>query len=91
VIDLWYVIGSVCIPGLLLPVLGIYIRPFLLRRSYAVVALLLPTIVSLGWLIMGTLYPSDNQGYLYLGVEPFYPGLLIAVIIWLIGRERQVE
>jgi len=88
VIDLWYVIGSVCIPGLLIPVLGIYIRPFLLRRSYAVVALLLPIMVSLVWLIMGTLFPSDNQGYLYLGIEPFYPGLLVAMVIWMIGRQR---
>jgi SSS family solute:Na+ symporter len=88
VIDLWYVIGSVCIPGLLIPVLGIYIRPFLLRRSYAVVALLLPIMVSLVWLIMGTLFPSDNQGYLYLGIEPFYPGLLVAMVIWVIGRQR---
>ena len=88
VIDLWYVIGSVCIPGLLIPVLGIYLRPFLLRRSYAVVALLLPIMVSLVWLIMGTLFPSDNQGYLYLGIEPFYPGLLVAMVIWVIGRQR---
>jgi len=88
VIDLWYVIGSVCIPGLLIPVLGIYLRPFLLRRSYAVVALLLPIMVSLVWLIMGTLFPSDNQGYLYLGIEPFYPGLLVAMVIWMIGRQR---
>jgi len=88
VIDLWYVIGSVCIPGLLIPVLGIYIRPFLLRRSYAVVALLLPIMVSLVWLIMGTLFTSDNQGYLYLGIEPFYPGLLVAMVIWMIGRQR---
>jgi SSS family solute:Na+ symporter len=89
VIDLWYVIGSVCIPGLLIPVLGIYLRPFLLRRSYAVLGLVLPIIVSLGWLIAGTLQPSSEQGYLFLGVEPFYPGLAVAIIIWVIGRDRE--
>lgn len=88
VIDLWYVIGSVCIPGLLIPVLGIYLRPFFLQRSYAILGLVLPILVSLAWLILGTLYPADNQGYLYLGVEPFYPGLLVAVLIWALGRER---
>lgn len=90
VIDLWYVIGSVCIPGLLIPVLGIYLRPFLLRRSYAVLALILPILVSLGWLIAGTLNPSANQGYLYLGVEPFYPGLAVAIALWVMGREKQI-
>lgn len=87
VIDLWYVIGSVCIPGLLIPVLGIYLRPFLLRRSYATLALVIPILASLAWLILGTFYPADDQGYLYLGVEPFYPGLLVAVLIWILGRE----
>ncbi|WP_340105886.1 sodium:solute symporter family protein [Rhodohalobacter sp. 8-1] len=89
VIDLWYVIGSVCIPGLLIPVLGIYLRPFRLRRSRAAVALIMPILISFGWLILGTLYPTGNQGYLYLGVEPFYPGLFVAGAIWLIGRKRR--
>ncbi len=88
VIDLWYVIGSVCIPGLLIPVLGVYLRPFQLQRSYAVTGLLLPILTSLGWLIAGTLMQSGSDGYLYLGVEPFYPGLAVAVVIWLIGREK---
>lgn len=91
VIDLWYVIGSVCIPGLLIPVLGVYLRPFLLRRSYAVLALILPILVSLGWLIAGTLNPTADQGYLYLGVEPFYPGLAVAVLLWTVGREKQTS
>lgn len=91
VIDLWYVIGSVCIPGLLIPVLGIYLRPFLLKRSYAVIALLLPIGVSLGWLIAGTLNPTAEQGYLYLGVEPFYPGLAVAVLLWMAGRDREAS
>ena len=91
VIDLWYVIGSVCIPGLLMPVLGIYLRAFRLRRSSAVVALLLPILVSLGWLIAGTLQPSADQGYLYLGVEPFYPGLAAAIMIWIVGRDREAS
>ena len=91
VIDLWYVIGSVCIPGLLIPVLGVYIRFFSLRRSYVVYALVAPITISLGWLIMGTLQSSDGQGYLYLGIEPFYPGLLVAIIIWMTGRDRRVK
>lgn len=89
VIDLWYVIGSVCIPGLLIPVLGIYLRAFQLRISFAVVAIVVPILISFTWLIFGTLYPADDQGYLFMGVEPFYPGLLVAVLIWLMGREKK--
>jgi SSS family solute:Na+ symporter len=88
VIDLWYVIGSVCIPGLLIPVLGVYIRLFGLRRSYVSYALVVPISVSLGWLVLGTLQAAEGAGYLFLGVEPFYPGLLVAIIIWLMGRDK---
>ena len=91
VIDLWYVIGSVCIPGLLIPVLGVYIRLFGLRRSYVSYALVVPITVSLGWLVLGTLQSAEGAGYLFLGVEPFYPGLLVAIIIWLMGREKSTS
>lgn len=88
VIDLWYVIGSVCIPGLLIPVLGIYLRAFQLRTSFAVVAIILPILISLTWLVLGTLHAVDDQGYLFMGIEPFYPGLATAALIWILGRER---
>lgn len=88
VIDLWYVIGSVCIPGLLIPVLGIYIRIFQVKNSFVVVAITLPILISFSWLLLGTIYPTGGQGYLFMGVEPFYPGLGAALILWLAGREK---
>jgi len=88
VIDLWYVIGSVCIPGLLIPVLGIYVRPFQLRRPFAVPAIIIPILISFTWLVLGTLQAVDEQGYLFMGIEPFYPGLATAALIWILGRER---
>ena len=91
VIDLWYVIGSVCIPGLLIPVLGIYLRSFQLKMSFVIPAIVIPILISLCWLTLGTLYPADDQGYLFYGIEPFYPGLIVAVLIWAAGRERDIE
>ncbi|WP_158607367.1 sodium:solute symporter [Rhodohalobacter sp. SW132] len=88
VIDLWYVIGSVCIPGLLIPVLGIYLPIFQLRTVFALPALVIPILISLTWLILGTYFPAGGEGYLYMGVEPFYPGLFVAFVIWLIGRAK---
>lgn len=86
VIALWYVIGSVLIPGLLFPVLGIYLPFFRLKRSVAVWALSLPCLVAACWLFLGTLTTGDLYRYAFLGWEPFYPGLLTAVFIWLTGR-----
>ena len=86
VIDLWYVIGSVFIPGLLIPVLGIYLKPFTLRPGYVFLSILGCTAVSFTWLVLGTLYPTETGGYAYLGMEPFYPGLFTALFLWFFGR-----
>lgn len=88
VIDLWYVIGSVFIPGLLVPVLGIYLRHFSLKPQFVYYSIIGCTLVSFTWLTLGTLYPPADGGYAFLGMEPFYPGLFLAIIIWFIGREK---
>ena len=86
VIALWYVIGSVLIPGLLIPVLGIYLPFFRLKPGAALPALILPCVVSAIWLILGTLTGDDVYQYIFLGLEPFYPGILTAIFIWFFGR-----
>ncbi len=86
VIALWYVIGSVLIPGLLIPVLGIYLPFFRIKKTFAVWAIVIPCGISMIWLVMGTLTTSDLYQYAFLGWEPFYPGLFSALLIWLTGR-----
>lgn len=86
VIDLWYVIGSVMIPGLLIPVLGVYLPLFTLQKRWALTAIVASIAVSLVWLILGTVTSRELYSYTFLGVEPFYPGLAASVLIWLFGR-----
>jgi len=86
VIDLWYVIGSVFIPGLLVPVLGIYLKPFRVPPSFVLYSIIGCTAVSLSWLLLGTLFTAEDGGYTFYGVEPFYPGLFTAIILWIWGR-----
>lgn len=88
VIDLWYVIGSVFIPGLLIPVLGIYLKPFQLSARHVFFSIVACTFVSLFWLVLGTLFPQAGDGYAFYGIEPFYPGLLIAILLWTYGRSK---
>jgi solute:Na+ symporter, SSS family len=88
VIDLWYVIGSVFIPGMLIPVLGIYLNPFKMTPRFVLASIIGCTLVSFSWLILGTIDPDQAEGYAYLGIEPFYPGLLTAILLWAIGREN---
>lgn len=86
VIDLWYIIGSVFIPGLLIPVLGIYLTPFRLPGIYVFYSIIGCTFVSFFWLILGTIYAPEFGGTMFLGVEPFYPGLLVAILLWGYGK-----
>ena len=86
VIDLWYVIGSVMIPGILIPVLGVYLSPFRLSSAYTRAIILSGIGVSLFWLILGTIYNPGLYSYAFLGLEPFYPGLGASLVIWLVGR-----
>jgi len=85
VIDLWYIIGSIFIPGLLIPVLGIYLSPFRLPSNYVFYSIIGCTFVSFTWLILGTLYAPEFGGTMFLGIEPFYPGLLVAILLWVFG------
>lgn len=86
VIDLWYIIGSIFIPGLLVPVLGIYLTPFRLPAEYVFYSIIGCTFVSFSWLILGTVYAPEFGGTMFLGVEPFYPGLLVAILLWGYGK-----
>ena len=86
VIALWYVIGSVLIPGLLFPVLGVYLPLFRFHPSFAIWVLVVPCVVSITWLGLGTITGESLYNYAYWGWEPFYPGLFAAVIIWWAGK-----
>ncbi|MCH8548880.1 MAG: hypothetical protein LAT80_08385, partial [Balneolaceae bacterium] len=91
VIDLWYVIGSVFIPGLLIPVIGVYLKLFRLKTGFVYATIIGATAVSFLWLVLGTIYPDVDGGYAYKGIEPFYPGLFAAISLWLIGRDRDAK
>lgn len=87
VIDLWYVIGSVMIPGLLIPVLGVYLKIFRLKQNWVRPTMWVSIAVSLIWLILGTLTSNTAYSYTFLGIEPFYPGLFVSIGCWLMGRD----
>ncbi len=89
VIDLWYVLGSVFIPGLLIPVLGVYLTVFRLKPLYVHATLIGCTAVSFIWLTLGTIYQTEEYAYAFLGIEPFYPGLFLSIFFWLIGRDKE--
>ena len=77
VVRLWYVTGSIIVPGILIPFLVTFYYKSNLPKNI-IQLMVLPVMVGIMWFIMGNItggYPLD--------LEPFYPGLLTSLIIYL--------
>jgi SSS family solute:Na+ symporter len=74
VVGLWYLIGSLFIPGLLLPFLLTF-TPAERSDRQGVLLLTLPLLVTCAWFAWGQI-----QGEYPLQLEPFYPGVLTSLV-----------
>jgi len=75
VVNLWYGLGSILVPGLVLPFLLSFknIRP----SSGMTLMMVAPVTVGAMWMVIG----NFTGGY-PLGFEPFYPGMLVSIFIY---------
>lgn len=86
VIQLWYTIGAIVIPGLLVPIISSYFDSLKISARYAFSAMLSGWLISFGWLILGyTTSPTVSYPF---GIEPMYSGLVVSLIIWVFGKFR---
>ncbi len=85
VIKLWYTIGTVIIPGLLVPLVTSYFERWKVPSRYAFAAMILGWLTSTCWLLIGWTQQLGASEYYPLGIEPMYPGLLVSVFIWGMG------
>ncbi|MFZ0390016.1 MAG: sodium:solute symporter family protein [Calditrichia bacterium] len=93
VIQLLYIIGTLFIPSMLVPVLGSYFTVIRLGKRTTAVQLLLPFFISL-FFLMQSLFRSPDPVNLqfWLGIQPMYTGMAASGIILLAGiiqRERK--
>lgn len=84
VIELWYTIGTVVVPGLLLPLMASYFERLRVSANYAFAIMIAGWMVSSGWLIAGQ--TGGSMGEYPWGIEPMYPGLLASLTVWIAGR-----
>ena len=77
VVKLWYGLGSILVPGLVLP----FLISFKNNRPKENILLMMvsPVLVSIFWTLLGILL----NGYPF-GLEPFYPGILTSVLVYVI-------
>lgn len=88
VIDLYYTIGTIAVPGLLLPVLGATgVLPALPPRLVTVHLVAVPA-ASLAWFLTAKLTASP----VFTSIEPFYPGIVVSFLLFLAAfRFRRIQ
>ena len=86
VVKLWYVIGTTVVPGLLIPLVSTYWGRARRSARVAVISMVAGWGTSTAWLIAGWTQELGVSERYPLGVEPMYPGLAVALAVWLAGR-----
>jgi len=86
VIKLWYVIGSLFIPPMLVPVLTAYFPHFKLKASYTFTIMVTSFFLSLILFVYGQWNSVHGQPQYFLGIEPFFPGLFGSVVLYALFR-----
>ena len=88
VIQLWYIIGTAIIPGLLVPLVTSYFPRLTVRARYAFFSMLLGWMTSTGWLLAGWAQQLGSTEHYPLGIEPMFPGVFVSLCVWGIGFAR---
>lgn len=86
VVKIWYTIGTLVVPGLLIPVVASYFKNLHIPARYAFFAMIFSWSVSFLWFLTGYVHVQGEK-YL-LDIEPMYPGLIVSLIFWIIGNRR---
>jgi solute:Na+ symporter, SSS family len=86
VIGLWYTIGTVIIPGLLVPLVTAYFDRLRVAPRYAFASMVLGWLVSTLWLAAGWSRQLGSAENYPLGIEPMFPGVLVSFAVWGAGR-----
>lgn len=88
IINLWYIIGSLCIPGLLLPLVSCYWTKWKLSPTQTFNAMIVGSALSLASFIWGMTHQQNGIALYPFGIEPMYPGLAGVGVMWMVGKGR---
>jgi SSS family solute:Na+ symporter len=87
VIEIWYTIGSFCIPGIILPVISSYYLKFRIDNNILLFEIIMAVSLSVSWFFLRQNY---FPGAKILGeIEPMLVGLTGAVLIHLYGLYKR--
>jgi solute:Na+ symporter, SSS family len=81
VIEIWYTVGSFCIPGIILPVLSSYYHKIKISKQIMMVEMISAVSLSIFWFFIR----EDFAGTIFFEIEPMLIGLLAAILIHSFG------
>ena len=90
VIQIWYDLGTVFIPGLLIPLVTSYFRGLRVEGKYMFVSMTLGWSTSLFWLVSGLVRSSPTDPRYLFNLQPMYPGLFLSAVMYLYGILKKV-
>jgi len=82
VVQLWYTIGSIAIPGIIFLVIGSYYKSFRIENRFAAAEIIFASVFSLLWFFVKKHIPTES---LWFQIEPMIVGLTTALVIHLMG------
>ena len=86
IVELWYNLGSLFIPPLLLPILGAYLRPFKMRAGVAFILMTGSFAIGLFFLIWGYGHALNGSVQYPFGVEPFFPAMIYSLAVFSLAK-----
>lgn len=88
VVQLWYTIGSIAIPGIIFLVIGSYYKFFRIDNKFATAEIVFASGSSLLWFFVKKFISTES---LWFQIEPMIVGLTTALVIHIIGMAKIKE
>ena len=86
VVNLWYTLGTIILPGLLIPVITSLYPRIRINQNLLKWSMILGPGVAAAWFVGGKI----NTWEYYWGLEPFYPGMVVSLLIWGLGMMMKI-
>jgi SSS family solute:Na+ symporter len=85
VIEIWYTIGSICIPGIILPVVSSYYIKLKIDNKLVLLEMIISVMAGLIWFFVRQTF---KEVFLLRDLEPMLVGLSLSVLIHTYGLLR---
>ena len=84
VIKLWYIIGSLCIPPMLLPLISGYYIQLQIGKWNTLLTMIISFLLSIFSFLWGQINTVAGMPNYPFGIEPFFPGFILSIIFYLV-------